>query len=64
MPPTHWLFDAFRLDTDNACLWRATDTITLKPKTFAVLQYLVTHTGQLVTKEALLDACWPETVVK
>jgi predicted ATPase len=37
--------------------------ITLRPKVFAVLAYLVTHAGQLVTKEMLFDAVWPETVV-
>jgi DNA-binding response OmpR family regulator len=30
--------------------------LTLTPKAFAVLQYLVTHAGQLITKEALLAA--------
>ena len=33
------------------------------PKTFAVLCCLVTQAGQLVTKDALLEAVWPETVV-
>ena len=33
------------------------------PKAFALLQYLVVHAGRLVTKEELLDACWPETAV-
>jgi DNA-binding response OmpR family regulator len=28
----------------------------MHPKPFAVLAYLVAHTGQLVTKEALFDA--------
>ena len=37
--------------------------IALRPKVFAVLAYLVSHAGQLVTKEMLLDAVWPETVV-
>jgi DNA-binding winged helix-turn-helix (wHTH) protein/tetratricopeptide (TPR) repeat protein len=37
--------------------------LALKPKAFAVLHYLVEHAGQLVTKEALLAACWPETAV-
>src|SRR5262245_61866018 len=59
----HWLFDAFRLDPDNACLWHGTEMVPLKPKTFTVLHYLVTHAGQLVSKEALIDACWPETAV-
>jgi adenylate cyclase len=35
----------------------------LRPKTFDTLVYLVTHAGQLVPKEHLLEAVWPETVV-
>lgn len=33
------------------------------PKDFAVLHYLVTHPGQLVTKDELLRAVWAETRV-
>jgi DNA-binding winged helix-turn-helix (wHTH) protein len=58
-----WHFGPFRLDLANAMLWRAAQPVTLRPKTFEVLVYLVTHAGQLVTKEALLDALWPETAV-
>src|SRR5262245_47710136 len=58
-----WHFGPFRLDLVNACLWHAAQPVPLRPKTFAVLVYLVTHAGQLVTKEALLDAVWPETAV-
>src|SRR5437764_7695925 len=58
-----WHFGPFRLDLANAGLWRAEQPVTLRPKTFAILVYLVTHAGQLVTKEALLDAIWPETAV-
>jgi DNA-binding winged helix-turn-helix (wHTH) protein/predicted ATPase len=58
-----WHFGPFRLDQTNATLWRAEQRVTLRPKTFEVLVYLVTHAGQLVTKEALLDAIWPETAV-
>jgi DNA-binding response OmpR family regulator len=50
----HWLFDSFCLDLDNACLWRGTEVVLLKPKTFTVLHYLVTHAGQLVSKAAIL----------
>ena len=59
----HWHFGPFRLDLANACLWHAEQLVILRPKTFAVLVYLVTHAGQLVTKEALFDAIWPETAV-
>src|SRR6185295_12581476 len=56
-------FASFRLDVVNACLWRGTKTIRLTPKAFSVLQYLVERPGELVTKEALLEAVWPATVV-
>jgi DNA-binding winged helix-turn-helix (wHTH) protein/predicted ATPase len=59
----YWHFGPFRLDLANACLWHAEQPVTLRPKTFEVLVYLVTHAGQLVTKEALFDAIWPDTVV-
>jgi DNA-binding winged helix-turn-helix (wHTH) protein/predicted ATPase len=58
-----WHFGPFRLDQANATLWRAEQPVTLRPKTFEVLVYMVMHAGQLVTKEALLDAIWPETAV-
>jgi DNA-binding winged helix-turn-helix (wHTH) protein len=57
------LFEPFRLDIANACLWREQQQIALRPKVFAVLAYLVTHAGQLVTKDALLSEVWPETAV-
>jgi predicted ATPase/DNA-binding winged helix-turn-helix (wHTH) protein len=58
-----WHFGPFRLDLANTCLWRAEQPVPLRPKTFDLLVYLVTHAGQLLTKEALLDAIWPETAV-
>ena len=58
-----WMFKSFRLDPGNACLWRGARRISLTPKAFQVLQCLVTHTGQLVTKDALLGTIWHETLV-
>src|SRR5262245_27736660 len=57
------LFLHCRLDTTNQLLWRGSRVIPLRQKSFAVLQYLVGHPGQLVTKEELLHAVWPETYV-
>jgi DNA-binding winged helix-turn-helix (wHTH) protein len=62
-PSPQWHFDPCRLDPDNARLWRGDYPVALTRKAFSVLHYLVTHAGQLVTKEALLDAIWPETAV-
>ncbi|MBI3798745.1 MAG: AAA family ATPase, partial [Deltaproteobacteria bacterium] len=56
-------FDPFRLDPGNVRLWRGRQPITLTPKAFAVLCHLVEHAGQLVTKDALLTAVWPEIYV-
>jgi DNA-binding winged helix-turn-helix (wHTH) protein/predicted ATPase len=55
--------DPFRLDSTNECLWRGSQAIKLRPKAFAVLTYLSERPGQLVTKEELLSAVWPETFV-
>src|SRR5262245_18493553 len=57
------IFDPFCLDLANESLWRGSQVIKLRPKAFAVLDYLVGRPGQLVTKEKLLDAVWPETFV-
>ena len=62
-PPPSGSFGGFRLDLDNACLWRGAQAIALTPKAFDVLHYLVTHPDRLVTKDALLDAVWPETAI-
>ena len=57
------VFDPFSLDLANECLWRGPRAIKLRPKVFAVLNHLVGRPGQLVTKEELLTAVWPETFV-
>src|SRR5262245_55333365 len=41
-----WHFGPFRLDLANACLWHAEQRVILRPKTFAILVYLVTHAGR------------------
>jgi class 3 adenylate cyclase/DNA-binding winged helix-turn-helix (wHTH) protein len=63
MSSPQWFFGDFRLDPDNACLWRGAQAIALTPKAFDVLHYLVTHPDRLVTKDTLLDAVWPEIAI-
>ncbi|HEY2464887.1 MAG TPA: AAA family ATPase, partial [Steroidobacteraceae bacterium] len=63
------VFLYFRLDIVNQCLWRRSDVgqeerVLLAPKAFAILAYLVEHTGRLVTHDDLLEAVWPDTVVE
>ena len=53
----------FRVDLRDESLWHGAEALHLRPKMFAVLRYFVTHPGHLVTKEELLAAVWPESVV-
>jgi DNA-binding winged helix-turn-helix (wHTH) protein/tetratricopeptide (TPR) repeat protein len=57
------VFQPFRLDTVNHSLWRGEDRVSLTPKAFDVLRYLVEHADRLVTQDEMLEALWPETYV-
>lgn len=58
-----WRFGRFHLDEEQACLWDGDRRLPLRPKTFALLSYLVRHAGELVRKDTLLEALWPDTAV-
>jgi DNA-binding winged helix-turn-helix (wHTH) protein len=49
-------FPPYRLDLTNERLWRADQEIRLRPKTFAVLRYLVDRPGRL-------RSVWPDVTV-
>jgi DNA-binding winged helix-turn-helix (wHTH) protein len=53
----------FCLDRRDEGLWRGPEVLPLYPNAFAVLCCLLTQAGQLVTKDTLLEAVWPKTVV-
>ena|SRR5688572_1505014 len=57
------LFPPFRLDPINELLLRGQESIPLRPKSFAVLQYLAERPNTLVRKKELIEAVWPETYV-
>jgi eukaryotic-like serine/threonine-protein kinase len=59
----HYSFGDFTLDLERGFLRRGDAEITLAPKPFEVLTYLVTHHGKLVTKAALIEAVWQDTAV-
>ncbi len=61
--PTQFAFGAFQLDSGNARLSRGNETIPLTPKAFDALRYLAGHPDQLVTKDELLKAVWPDVIV-
>src|SRR6266516_4110295 len=53
------VFDSFCLDLANERLWKGSQAIKLRPKVFALLDYLLGRPGLLVTKEELIEAVWP-----
>ncbi|MEO8057113.1 MAG: winged helix-turn-helix domain-containing protein [Burkholderiales bacterium] len=56
-------FGDFTIDTGRGSLTRAGAAVALRPKSFALLEYLVRHAGTLVGKEELLGAVWAGVVV-
>jgi DNA-binding winged helix-turn-helix (wHTH) protein/predicted ATPase len=60
---TQVCFPPFTLDNGNQQLLHGTKKISIRPKSFAILRYFVEHPHQLVTKEELLSAIWPNTKV-
>ncbi len=63
-PGSQLVFHPFCLDLANELLLRGGNPVRLTPKAFAVLQFLVTHAGRLVTKAELLEALWAGTHVQ
>jgi DNA-binding winged helix-turn-helix (wHTH) protein/predicted ATPase len=56
-------FGPFRLDATQGRLWREEQVIALRPRTLAMLRYLVEHPGRLVTKAELRQHVWAGTHV-
>jgi len=56
-------FDRFRLELKRGVLLCEGDERPLRPKSFALLSYLVAHPGRLLSRDELLEAVWPDRVV-
>ena len=56
-------FGPYRLDADSARLWRGTQPIALQPRPFAVLSYLATRPGAIVSRDELIATLWAGTHV-
>lgn len=57
-------FEDFRLDTGKFAFSRAGRSISLTPKVFETLLLLVRSQGQVLGKDELIRAIWPDTVVE
>jgi DNA-binding winged helix-turn-helix (wHTH) protein/tetratricopeptide (TPR) repeat protein len=56
-------FSDFKFDPANQCVWRGTESVSLTPKSFAVLGFLLANQSRLVTKEELLQEVWRDSYV-
>jgi predicted ATPase/DNA-binding winged helix-turn-helix (wHTH) protein len=56
-------FGEFTLDIARGCLLGAGAEIKLRPKVYETLKYLVEHPGQLIGKQELMQAVWPNAFV-
>jgi DNA-binding winged helix-turn-helix (wHTH) protein len=63
-PKELYEFGVFRVDAEKETLLRAGELIPLTPKAFQVLLVLVRHSNEVVGKEDLMKAVWPETFVE
>lgn len=63
MLPTSLCFGSFSLHVTRGILSDGASEVVLRPKTVAVLAYLLQNKGQVVTRDALLDAVWPGLAV-
>jgi DNA-binding winged helix-turn-helix (wHTH) protein len=61
---THsYRFNSFLLDVAERQLFRNGKPISLTPKAFDALVYLIEHAGHLVLKDELMQAVWPDSFV-
>jgi adenylate cyclase len=56
-------FHACALDLVRGCLRVDSAEMSLRPKSFEVLRYLVQHPGRLILKDDLIKVVWPNTIV-
>ena len=57
-------FGPFRVDAEKETLLRAGEAVPLTPKPFQILLVLVRRNKELVTKDELMKAVWPDTFVE
>lgn len=62
--PHIYEFGDFCLDASKRLLLRGGAPVPLTPKVFDTLLYLVAHTRTVLSKDELMAAVWPDTVVE
>jgi DNA-binding winged helix-turn-helix (wHTH) protein len=62
--PHVYQFGPFRLDSERELLFREDEAVLVAPKAIQILLALIRRNKQLVTKEELMKAVWPDTFVE
>lgn len=57
-------FSTFRMDVAKRLLFRSGEPVSLVPKAYDILAFLVRHRDRVVTKAELIKAVWPDTFVE
>ncbi|CAN5226906.1 hypothetical protein BH20ACI2_BH20ACI2_17370 [soil metagenome] len=57
-------FDDYRLDAGHLMLYRGGQAIHMAPKAIEVLMVLIDRRGEIISKDELFDAVWPDTIVE
>jgi TolB-like protein/Tfp pilus assembly protein PilF len=56
-------FEAFTLDRKKRILMHGCDTVLIGARSFDLLEVLLTHRDRVVTRDEIMEAVWPGTVV-
>ncbi len=59
-----YAFGEFRVDVQNRVLRKNEEPIPLTPKAFEVLLLLIQHSGEVVSKDELIQRVWPDSFVE
>src|SRR5438128_576693 len=62
--PYLYEFGSFRLDPQERLLWQAGEIVWLTPKAFDTLLALLEKSGQVLSKDELMNRIWPNTYVE
>src|SRR5215467_14293433 len=64
-PGNIYEFGDFQLDTDKGLLRRLDgSTLSLTPRVFKTLLYMVEHRDAVLDKERIMEAVWPDSIVE
>ena len=64
LDPQNYNFGAFGITAGKRLLLKNGEPVALTPKAFDTLLYLVENRGRVVSKDELMTAVWPDTVVE